>query len=116
VSGKQEPTPYHRAATFSGEKEAGAVYFRLQRLIDTPDADLSAYRFQVQGVWHVAVVGDAPGKELADELEKWLSSGEAVELPGDALEFLFRRRAEQIRHGPWVEGHYRPGRRFRFRE
>jgi hypothetical protein len=113
---EQNATPYCLAAKFPSERAAGRVYFQIQRLIDSPDADLSAYRFQIQGVWHVAVVGDAPGKELADELEKWLSSGEAVELPGDALEFLFRRRAEQIRHGPWVEGHYRPGRRFRFRK
>jgi hypothetical protein len=114
VSGEERSSRYHRAAKFSGEREAGAVYFRVQKLIDTPDADLSAYRFQIQGVWHVAVVGDAPSKELAEELEKWLSSGEPVELSEDVLEFLFRRRAEQIKHGPWVERHYRPGRRFRF--
>jgi hypothetical protein len=59
-------------------------------------------------------MGEAPGKELVDELERWLSAGESVELPGDALEFLFRRRAEQIKRGSWVEGHYRPGQRFRF--
>jgi hypothetical protein len=64
----------------------------------------------------VAVVGDTPSKELADELEKWMSSGESVDLPNEALEFLFRRRAEQIKRGPWVEGHYRPRRRFRFRK
>jgi hypothetical protein len=116
VSGEEQSSRYHRAAKFPGEKEAGAVYFRLQRLIDTPDADLSAYRFRIQGVWHVAVVGDAPAKELADELEKWLSAGESVDLSEDALEFLFRRRAEQIKHGPWVERHYRPGRPFRFRK
>ena len=110
----QEANPYCRAARFPSEREAGAVYFRIQKLIDTPEADLSAYRLQIRGVWHVAIVGDAPGQELADELERWLSAGESVELATDALEFLFRRRAEQSRHGPWVEGHYRPGRRFRF--
>jgi hypothetical protein len=114
VSDKQEPTPYHRAAKFSGEREAGAVYFRLQRLIDSPDADLSAYRFRIQGVWHVAVVGDAPAKELAEQLEKVMAAGEPVELTSDALDFLRQRREEQIKHGPWVERHYRPGRRFRF--
>jgi hypothetical protein len=113
---EQEGTPYYLAAKFPSERAAGRVYFQIQKLIDNPEADLSEYRFQIQGVWHVAVVGDAPSKELAEELEKWLSSGESVELSGDALEFLFRRRAEQIKHGPWVERHYRPGRRFRFRE
>jgi hypothetical protein len=110
----QEATPYCQAAKFSSERTAGRVYFQVQKLIDNPEADLSAYRLQLQGVWHVAVVGDAPGKELADKLERWLSAGESVDLPEDAVEFLFRRRAEQIKRGPWVEGHYRPGRRFRF--
>jgi hypothetical protein len=110
----QESTPYCRAARFPSVREAGAAYFRIQKLIDTPEADLSAYRLQIRGVWHVAIVGDAPGQELADELERWLSAGESVELATDALEFLFRWRAEQSRYGPWVEVHYRPGRRFRF--
>jgi hypothetical protein len=90
------------------------VYFQIQKLIDNPEADLSAYRLQLQGVWHVAVVGDAPEKDLAEELEKVMAAGEPVELPSDALDFLHQRRAEQTKHGPWVERHYRPGRRFRF--
>ena len=92
------------------------MYFRIQKLIDTPDADLSAYRLQIQGVWHVAVVGDARGKELAEELARWLSAGEPVDLPDEVLEVLHWRRAEQIKRGPWVEGDYRLGRRFRFRQ
>jgi hypothetical protein len=90
------------------------VYFQVQKLIDNPDADLSAYRLQLRGVWHVAVVGDAPASELAEQLEKVIAAGEQVELPSDALDFLWRRRTEQIQYGDWVEGHYRPGRRFRF--
>jgi hypothetical protein len=111
---KEEVTPYCRAAKFSTERAAGRVYFQVQKLIDNPEADLSAYRLQLQGVWHVAVVGGAPAKELAEQLEKVMAAGEPVELTSDALDFLIQRRAEQIRHGPWVEGHYRPGRRFRF--
>ncbi len=110
---EQEGTPYFLAAKFPNERAAGRVYFQIQKLIDSPDADLSAYRLQLQGVWHVAVVGDAPGSELAEELAKWMSNGEPAELPSDALDFLRQRRAEQIKHGPWVERHYRPGRRFR---
>ena len=111
---KQGATPYCLAAKFSSERAAGRAYFQIQKLIDNPDADLSAYRLQLHGVWHVAVVGDAPHKELAEELEKVMAAGEPVELPSDALDFPRQRRAEQIKHGPWVERHYRPGRRFRF--
>ena len=108
-----ENTPYHRAAKFPGEREAGAVYFRIQDLIEDPECDLSAYRFLILGIWHVAIVGDTPTSELAEQLEKHLSGGEPVELPVDTLDFLRRRRRQQIKHGPWVERHHRPGRRFR---
>jgi hypothetical protein len=111
---EQEATPYCLAAKFPGERAAGRVYFHIQKLIDNPEADLSAYRLQLQGVWHVAVVGDAPASELSEQLEKVIAGGELVELPSDALDFLRQRRAEQIQRGPWVERHYRPGRRFRF--
>ena len=108
-----EKTPYYRAARFPGEREAGAVYFRCQDLIENPECDLSAYRFLIHGVWHVAIVGDTPNSELAEQLERHLSGGEPVELPAETLDFLGRRRQQQIKHGPWVERHHRPGRRFR---
>ena len=112
----QKATPYCRAAKFPSERAAGAAYFKIQKLIDSPDADLSAYRVQLRGVWHVAVVGDAPGDGLAEKLEKAFASGEPVDLPGEVLDFMWSRRAEQIQHGPWVERHYRPGLGIRFRE
>ena len=108
-----EKTPYHRAAKYLMEWEAGAVYFRIQDLIEDPECDLSAYRFLILGVWHVAIVGDTPNNELAEQLDRHLSGGEPVELPVDTLDFLRRRRQQQIKHGPWVERHHRPGRRFR---
>ncbi len=110
----RESTPYCRAAKFPSERVSGAVYFGIQKLIDRPDVDLSAYRLQIRSVWHVAVVGEEPAIELAEELEKAFAAGELVDLPSEVLEFMSRRRREQIRHGPWVEGHYRPGLGFRF--
>ena len=110
----QETTPYCRAAKFSSERAAGAAYFRIQKLIDNPDVDLSAYRLQIRNVWHVAVVGELPASELADELEQTFAPGEPVDLPNEILDFMSRRRRELIQHGPWVEGHYRPGLGFRF--
>ncbi len=108
-----EQTPYHRAAKFPGEREAGEVYFKIQELIEPPECELSAYRFLILGDWHVAIVGDVPARELAEELEKHLSAGEPVELAVDTLDFLRRRRMQQTQHGPWLERHHRPGRRFR---
>ena len=78
-----EKIPYHRAAKFPGEREAGEVYFKIQELIEPPECELSAYRFLLQGDWHVAIVGDAPPRELLEHLEGQLSSGESVELPFD---------------------------------
>jgi hypothetical protein len=77
----------------------GACTFRFKSSL-TPQADLSAYRLQLQGVWHVAIVADTPTKELVGELEKVISGGELVELPSDALDFLRQRRAEQIQLVP----------------
>jgi hypothetical protein len=59
---EEETTPYCLAAKFPSERAAGRVYFQVQKLIDNPEADLSAYRLQLQGVWH---------------------AGEPVELPSD---------------------------------
>ena len=108
-----EKVPYHRAAKFPDDREAGEVYFKIQELIKPPECELSAYRFLIQGDWHVAIVGDAPASELVEQLEVQLSSGESVELPIDILDFLRRRRQQQTKYGPWVERHHRPGRRFR---
>ena len=108
-----ENTPYHRAAKFSAEWEAGAVYFKIQSLIEPPECNLSAYRFLIHSVWHVAIVGDTPSSELVDQLERHLAVGEPIELPLATLIFLRSRRRQQIRHGTWVERHHRPGRRFR---
>ena len=108
-----EKTPYHRVAKFAGEREAGTVYFKIRELIETPKCDLSAYRFLIQGIWHVAIVGETPSSELADQLERELSIGERVEISVGILDFLQGRRQEQIENGPWVERHHRPGQRFR---
>jgi len=108
-----ENNPFYRAVKFPGEREAGAVYFKIQALIHPPECDLSAYRFLIQNIWHVAIVGDIPNGELAEKLERHLSGGARVDLPDEIIDFLRGRRQQQIEHGPWVEHHHRPGRRFR---
>ncbi len=104
---------YHQAARFPGEEPAGVAYFAAQEAVaaHAGDVDLSAYRFQLNAVYHVAVLGDPPPTALHDELRAILSAGEPAQLPEDVLKLLNARRAQTAEVGPWVEGHYRPGKR-----
>ncbi len=109
---EDEPVPYHRTARFAGEQPAGRAYFSAQRAIfDGPPNDLSTYRFQLNHIYHVAVLGEAPPAELDRQLTDILASGEPAALPSDVLRALTDRRNQAITRGPWSEGHYRPGRR-----
>ena len=102
---------YHQAPRFAGEAPAGLAYFAAQDAIyaHAGKIDLSAYRFQLDRVYHVAVLGDPPPVELHDRLRAILAAGEPAQLPEDLLRFLTARRTEATKHGPWLEGHYRPG-------
>ncbi len=116
MSSKQEPRGYLRAARFAGEEAAGQVYFQIQELIAqvAGDVDLSVYRFLSNDISHVAVVGESPPAQLRQEIEAAIASGESVRLDRPTRRWLRQRRAEQVKRGPWVEQHYRPGRGFRF--
>ena len=104
--------PYVRAARFTGEQPAGWTYRALQRVIFTAvPNDLSAYRLQLDGVYHVVVVGVRPPPALEQRLTAILATGEPVELPADVQQALLARRAQVTPHHAWWEGHYRPGRR-----
>ena len=104
---------YHHAARFAGDDPAGAAYGAAEDAIyvHAGDVDLSAYRFLLDRIPHVVVLGDPPPTELHDELRAILSTGEPATVPEDVLKLLNARRQEAIQAGPWVEGHYRPGRR-----
>ena len=112
-SPEEETPPYWRAARFKGEKEAGRSYQACQRLIRHPDVDLSAYRFQLNRIWHVAVLGpDTPPEEIAKKVEELLSSGESTTLPPEILKILLARRKQALSPGTtWAESHWRPGTR-----
>ena len=94
----------------------GSGNFQLQELIGrvSGDVDLSAYRFIRNDIWHVAVVGDRPPAQLRQEIEETLASGESIRLDKKTRRWLRHRRQQQSKRGSWVEGHYRPGRGFRF--
>lgn len=109
---EREPQPYARAARFSDRRIAGRSYNRLQRLIHQSDAELSAFRFQLSNIWHVAAVGPfAPPAPLLTRIESSLSRGEATELPEAVVRLLLELRQRALRPGTtWMEGHYDPGR------
>src|SRR5215204_6286999 len=104
---------YHQAARFEGEALAETTYFAAQEVVfaHAGDVDLSAYRFQLNRVDHVAIVGEPPPTDLHDELRAVLAAGEPAVVPEDALRLLNARRTAATQVGPWVEGHYRPGKR-----
>jgi hypothetical protein len=57
------------------------------------------------------IVGEPPPADLHDELRSVLAAGEATVVPEDVLRLLNARRTAVTQVGPWVEGHYRPGKR-----
>jgi hypothetical protein len=75
------------------------------------DVDLSAFRFHLEQVYHVAVLGKVPPAEVAHAVERILAAGEPATLPPEVLTQLVQRRAQMSRTAPWIEGHYQPGKR-----
>jgi hypothetical protein len=107
---EQEPVPYYHAARFRYENQARRAYFQAQdMLFHAPESELSAYRFQLERIWHVAVLGEPPPEDMEKKLQAALARGEPTELPPDILKLLAERREQATRQGPWVERHYRPG-------
>jgi hypothetical protein len=104
---------YHQAARFPTEELAGSAYFAAQDVVfeHAGDVDLSAYRFQLNRVDHVVVLGAPPPTDLHDALRSILERGEPAVVPEEILRLLNARRTEATKAGPWVEGHYRPGKR-----
>jgi hypothetical protein len=106
----QSPSLYLQAARFRSERKAERAYFRAQEaLYKAPECDLSTYRFLLERISHVAVLGAPPPEELDRTIRRILAAGEPTTLPDEVVEALLKRRAQQIRLGPWVERHWRPG-------
>jgi hypothetical protein len=108
---EQEPTPYYLASRFQNERPAKKAYFQAQKVIYSArnDVGLSAYRFLLNRLSHVAVIGAPPPDAVEKKIKRILASGAITALPDDVLRALMQRRAAATRAGPWVEGHYRPG-------
>src|SRR3989337_1112254 len=100
---EKQPEPYYLAARFGREHIAGLAYSQAQQTIFGQDCDLSVYRFQLNRVWHVAVLGEEPPTNLQSVLQRILSLGDPTTLPTEALRLLIQRRTDATRQGPWVE-------------
>lgn len=106
-----EPVPYHRVARFGDEQVASRAYRHAQDAVfQGPPSDLSVYRFLLDQVSHVAVLGELPPTDLDAQLTAILAAGEPATLPHEVLSALAQRRQQLSRPGTWLEGHYRPGR------
>ena len=106
-----DPAPYLRVAAFADDRTAGRVYARVQDTIFATPCDLSAYRFLLDQVPHVAVLGALPPPDLDQQLTALLAAGTPATLPAAVRQALSDRRQQLGRRGPWTEGRYRPGRR-----
>lgn len=107
---EQERQPYLQVAYFDNEHIAGHAYDQAQEAIYTHEQnDLSSYRFILDDNWHVAVLGEAPPESLDRSLQDILGQGTPTQLPEEIVAYLQERRQEATKLGPWVEGHYRPG-------
>lgn len=109
---EHDPLPYQRASRFAGEHPAGVAYTAAQQVIyEAPDTDLSVYRLQLNRLWHVVALGVVPPAPVLTAIERILDTGEPADLPSDVWQLLWERRAQAAKQAPWVQRHYRPGRR-----
>lgn len=107
---KKENPFYYEASRFPNEQFSGLVYFAVQEIVfNATEEDLSAYRFQLHELWHVAALGAMPAEQVRNQIHQELSKGEIVELPGQIVDALRHRREQQSKIGPWVERHHQPG-------
>jgi len=73
---EQEPQQtYYQAARFEQEQDALNTYQQLQDiLLASSTAELSAYRFLLNQISHVIVLGDKPAEELEAQLIGYLAN------------------------------------------
>ena len=95
---------------FGSDQVALQAYSKAQGILLGTDCDLSAYRIRYENVPHVVVLGLRPPAEIDERLTETLAAGKTAELPQHIVTTLSQRRMQAKRVGPWVEGHYRPGR------
>ncbi len=110
-SPEPQAEPWYRAARYDAEPPSARAYFQVQETIFQTENELSAYRLMLEHIWHVAVLGGVSTEAAVQEkIEHILyAEGTPTQLPDDVLTALNERRQQAHQIGPWVEGHYRPG-------
>ena len=108
----EEEGSYIRAARYTSDELALSAYNEAQIILFAADCDLSAYRLRYRDVPHVVLIGSSPPSDIDAKLAQVLANGLQAELPPEICSTLMRRRRQARQLGPWVEGHYRPGRPF----
>jgi hypothetical protein len=106
---RQPEKPYVRAARYAADEPAYAAYLQAQEILFTSECDLSTYRIRFMDTPHVVVLGARPDPGIDEQIARVLAGGEPASLPDDIVGRLIQRRLQAQRLGPWVEGHYRPG-------
>ncbi len=98
---------WYQARRYANELASRRPYNEAQEAIyQQTETDLSAYRFQLDTVYHVAVLGGKPVEAVEQIIMKILSTGEPVELEEPLLDALFERQRQLKKMAGWVEGHY----------
>ena len=106
---QEKPPVYSRAARYTDGDTAGAAYFEVQDVLYGSEYELSAFRFQLDQLWHVAVVGELPPAAFDQTVQTLLVDGTPETLPPNLITFFNERRIEARQIAPWVERHFRPG-------
>lgn len=91
---QQKPEPFAIAACFETDPSALSAYGRIITALNiTPECDLSVYRFELDSINHVLILGKRPEQTLHEKLlDQLLSEGHLSELPSDILDIFNQHR------------------------
>src|SRR5580704_19461569 len=84
----QQPVPYFQVARFRRERTAQRTYTSIQDVLFGNECDLSTYRFLLDQIAHVAVLGTRPAETLVQVIERLLTAGERTTVPEDIQALL----------------------------
>ncbi len=79
---------YCRTARFVSAGRAQWADDQLQGAISTVAWDAGTYRYQLDQVWHLTVLGETPPPDLKEEIDTLLAPGVTVELEPDMMRLL----------------------------
>src|SRR2546430_165662 len=95
----QQPVPYFQVARFQSERTALSTYNQLQDVLLHNECDLSTYRFLLQQISHVVVLGSRPAETLVETVEQLLARGKVTTVPPEVRTALEQRRAQATKIG-----------------